>query len=319
MTRRLVAAGALVILFSVTPLAAEPITARQFATRIDVLASEVRAADASSAVRLAGSMSASQRVTAGGAAYDVSLDWLRSALAAAPTAGDAWPDQRRRLAARLEAVSAEARMIGDAAPGDDSARRVLASVLADRRFERARHTSWLAALQERISEWLGDLLIRAAARGWGRRQIMTALAWTLSIAAVIVLLVWLSRAAIRRRGDRPIGVGPVSAIAQPGHVLGLQAAELIRAGRLRDGAQAAYRAALRRLEEEGVLRPDAASTPRETLRRIAPAHRRAAPLAAMTGVFERIWYASRPAAQDDGPRLLALLREFECLPSDRAT
>src|SRR5262249_50912304 len=159
----------------------------------------------------------------------------------------------------------------------DTPRRVLAEVLADRRFERARRTSWQAALRDRIREWLTDLLSRTAAYGWSRQRIVATIAWTVSIAAVIVLLVWLARVSLRRRAYRPIGVGPVGSIVPPGHVLGLQAAELIRAGRVRDGAQAAYRAVLRRLEEEGVLRLDASKTPRETLRQVAPSHRRAVP------------------------------------------
>jgi Domain of unknown function (DUF4129) len=318
MTRRLVAAGSLVLGVHAALWAAEPLTVRQFIGRIDDLAVAVRQADAASAARLAAAVPASERVVAGSDTYDVPLDWLRGALEAAPESGAGWSDRRRQLVIRLEGVSAEARLLDDGARSVDAARDVLTNVLADRRYARARTTPWQTVLLERIKQWIADLLLRTVGPGWGPRRLVQVIAWTLSSAAVLVLIVWLTRVSLRRRADRPIGVGPVGAVVPPGHVLALEAVELIRAGRVREGAQVAYRAALRRLEEEGVLRTDAASTPRETLRLVAPTHRRAAPLAALTAVFERIWYGSRPAGHDEGSRLLGLLRDLECLPSDRA-
>jgi len=318
MTRRLIVAGALLMALHPARLDAQPLTVGQFTNRIDALARAVREADAPAAVRLAASVPAFERVSAAGQSYDVPLDWLRSALAIAPEAGTRWPDRRQLLAHRLDTMSAEARLLDEAVRRTDAPQDVLANVLADRRFAAARATTWQAALRERIRQWLFDLFSRMSGRGWSSRIVMQAIAWGVSIAALMVLLVWLTGMSLRRRRDTPIGVGPAGAIVPPGHVLGAEAAELIRAGRLREGARAAYRAALRRLEEEGVVRPDAARTPRETLRLVAPAHRRAAPLSAITSVFERIWYGSRPAGEIDASRLLGLLQEFDCLPPDRA-
>ena len=317
MTRRLVGLGALLVIAWAAPLSADPITVREFAARMEQRAVAVRRADAASAPALASAVPEAERVVSGGDTYEIPLDWVRRALDAAPSAPATWPERRRRIADRLEALSAEARMLDDVRR-DDSSRKVLTSTLADRRFARGTRQSWQQVLRDRIRQWLADLLSRTAARGWTSRGIVRVIAWTVTIAAIIVLIAWLTRVTLRRRADRPIGIGPVELPALPGHVLALEAAALIREGRLRDGAQAAYRAALRRLEEEGVLRANAASTPRETLRLVAPSHRRAAPLAALTGLFERIWYGSRAAGPDEGARLLGLLRELECLPSERA-
>jgi hypothetical protein len=202
-------------------------------------------------------------------------------------------------------------------PDIKNARQALQGVLADRRFERARRTSWQTMLMQRIREALADLFGRLPGRKVAGFSLGELLAWTASIAALAVLGVWLLRLTLRARADRPVGVGSVGQVQPPGHELGLQALELIRAGRIREGARAAYRATLRRLEEEGALRADPANTPRENLRLLAPSHRRAAPLRSMTSTFERIWYGARPAGADEGSRLLGLLREMECLPSER--
>jgi hypothetical protein len=319
MTRPVAAAAALLAVLSASPSAAQPLSPREFGAWVDALAATVREADAAAAGRLAAGIPAAEHVVAAGDTYDISFEWLQRALAAAPAAGADWPERRRQIGDRLDAIAIEVKMLDDDTLRRDAApREALASVLTDRRFQRAKRMSWQAVLQERIRKWVLDFLGRLGGRGWSRRQLVQGLAWTVSSAAVIVLLVWLARVSLRRRADRPTSVGLAGTVAQPGHVLAIEAAELIGSGRIREGARAAYRAALRRLEEEGVLRPDAASTPRETLRLVAPSHRRAAPLAALTSAFERMWYGSRPASADDGPRLLGLLRELECLPSDRA-
>ena len=113
-------------------------------------------------------------------------------------------------------------------------------------------------------------------------------------------------------------VGPLHGHRAPGHVLGLEAAALIRAGRIRDGARVAYRAGVHRLEEEGALRVDEARTPREYVRLLPRVHRRHATLSALTTTFERIWYGSRAAAPDEGDKILALLQDLGCLHADRA-
>lgn len=237
---------------------------------------------------------------------------LLTALLAAPP-----PTAVSGDSSRAETVAPAQGTSGAAAPRVDEPRRVLRDVLSDRRFRRARQSSWKDALMRRVREWLLKLFAMAAP-AFGRRSLAQFFTWAASIGAVAVLLVWLTRFVFRRRGEQPPSVVAEAQHRQAAHVLAREAAELIRAGRLRDGARAAYAAALRRLEEDGTIRPDPARTPRETLRALRPSHRAAAPMAALTSAFERLWYGGRAAADGEAPLLLGLLRELQCLPSDRA-
>jgi hypothetical protein len=293
------------------------LTAPQFVAQIEGLASAIETADAGAAARLAPSIPVSEHVVAGGETYEVRLDWLRSALRAPDANPKAWPSRRDDLVARLRAIAREAEATGVPREGTD-ARQALTAVLAQKSFQRVRAQSWQADLQRRIARWVADLLDRTFGRRVGQRSVALFVAWTASIAAVLVLVVWLARMSSRRRADRPMSVGPLHARRPPGHVLGLQAASLIRTGQIREGARVAYRAAVNRLEEEGALRVDEARTPREYLRLLPPVHRRHATLSALTTTFERIWYGSRAAAPDEGDKILALLQDLGCLYFDRA-
>ena len=323
MTGRLALGGLLVLLQMPAGAVQEPgpsrrLTVPQFADQIERLASEVEAADADTATRLLRSVAASEVVVAaGGEAYDVKLEWLR---AAPPTSSDLRPGSPRRgdVVQRLRAMAREARARETAPRQDAGAREILSSVLAQKRFARARASSWQADLQRRIARWLTDLWAKTFGRAAGQRTIAQAVAWAASLAAIVVLVIWLVRVSSRRRDERPISVGPLHGHRAPGHVLGLEAAALIRAGQIRDGARVAYRAGVHRLEEEGALRVDEARTPREYVRLLPRAHRRHATLSALTMTFERIWYGARAAAPDEGDRILALLQDLGCLHADRA-
>ena len=199
-----------------------------------------------------------------------------------------------------------------------AARTVLKDVLAQPAFARVSRESWQRRLQDRIRQWLQEITGRVLGPVVGRRGVARVLAWGASIAALLILGVWLVRIAVRRPQHGLSGLGASRPSPQPGHVLGAEAAALIRAGRIREGARIAYRAAIRRLEEEGAFAADPSRTPREHLRLLVPTHRRAAPLARMTAAFETIWYGARPAGVEEGAQLLRLLGELECLPSERA-
>jgi len=198
------------------------------------------------------------------------------------------------------------------------ARAVLKQVLSQRAFQRARADSWQAALQRRLSKWISDMWDRTFGRRIGTRTAAQALAILLAVAALAVLVAWLARMASRGRRERPLTIGSIDAPRLPGHILGQQAAALIRGGNLREGARLAYRAALSRLEEEGALRGDDARTPRESLRLLPPDHRRRPPFAKLTSIFEAVCYARRADDAVAGTAILDTLHELECLSFDRA-
>jgi hypothetical protein len=225
----------------------------------------------------------------------------------------------RRLAAVFVVLASllAAAPIGRAAASETQPRDVLHRVLSDRRFARARTVSWQAMLQRRVRDWLARVLSRVSPVLGGRRPVQV-LAWMAAAAAILVLILRLLRLSLDRRAAPAVDTGPVLPPPTPGHVLAAEAAALIRAGRIREGARSAYAAAVRRLEEDGAIRRDPSRTPRETLRVLPIAHHRAVPMAALTAFFERVWYGGRAAGAGDGSHLLALLRDLECLPSDRA-
>jgi hypothetical protein len=325
MTGRLALGGLLVLLqlpagaVQQRPGDSPRLTVPQFVGQLERLASAIEASDASAASRLLRSVPASDEVlAAGGETYEVKLDWLRAAAPAASVDPRVWTARRGDLVLRLRAMAREAEALAPAPRQDTGARDILTSVLAQKRFARARASSWQAELQRRVGRWLTDLWAKTLGRTAGQRTIAQVVAWMASLAAIVVLVVWLVRLSKRRRDDQPMSVGPLHGHRAPGQVLGLEAAALIRAGQIRDGARVAYRAGVHRLEEEGALRVDEARTPREYVRLLPRVHRRHATLSALTTTFERIWYGSRAAAPDEGDRILALLQDLGCLHADRA-
>ena len=84
----------------------------------------------------------------------------------------------------------------------------------------------------------------------------------MAFAAVVVLLVWLTQLTVRKRAEQPIALGRIPPRRVPGGELALEAAALVRAGRAREAARVAYRAAVQRLEEEGAFKVDDTRTPR---------------------------------------------------------
>lgn len=296
-----------------------PISSREFAGRMTALASDVEDADAARALALAPAIPATVRVTQGTETIDVSLAWLRTALSAARGNADEWAKRRADHAARLRAMGREAGASaqGPAATTGD-ARAALERVLADRAFRRAREQSWQAQIGERIKEWLAGLWDRTLGRRVGQRTLAVVLAWVASIGAIVVLLVWLARLTARRRAEAAVDMGSMTPRRAAARVLALEAASLAGAGRIREAARVAYRAAVHRLDEEGALKVDETRTPREYLRQLPSPHRRREAFAALTAAFERIWYGSRAADPAEGPRIVALLQDLECLSRDRA-
>ncbi|MGH9408540.1 MAG: DUF4129 domain-containing protein [Vicinamibacterales bacterium] len=228
--------------------------------------------------------------------------------------------QGRAIAARSHAaIVAESHAVPNADVIDRGrARAVLASVLRDRQFANASAFDWREAVWRRAEKWARNAWSASFGRRIGERTIADLLAWILTAAAVLILGVWLFRAGRRRRGEAPAGLGSVQVPAGIWRELALEADALVRAGRFRDAARVGYRAAVQRLEEDGVWRADAARTPREYLGLLPPAHRRRPSLTTLTRVFERAWYGSRPASAADAAEILTCLTELECLPRDHA-
>ena len=221
-------------------------------------------------------------------------------------------------ASQGESIRRETRAAPATPPDRTAARTALHGVLAQRAFAQARASTWQNDLLGRAERWLSDLWDRTLGRRVGQRTVARVLAWGAATAAVLALLVWLTRMTVRFREDGPLGIGATPPRRVPGRELAAEAAALIRAGRTREASRLAYRAAVQKLEEEGALKVDEARTPREYLALLPPPHRRRPSLSALTTAFERLWYGSHAASPDEGRSILALLQDLECLPRDPA-
>ena len=199
-----------------------------------------------------------------------------------------------------------------------AAHDILNAILAEPSFKRARVDSWQSVLQRRLRDWFADVWDRTIGARIGRRRAAELLAWAVAAGALVVLLVWLIRLTSRQRAERPVSMGTIGIPRLPGHVLGAQAAELIRAGHIREGARIAYQAGLSRMIEEGAVRANDTQTPRESLRQLPRGHRRRQTFGSLTALFERAWYGSRPPDAATGQTILTLLEDLQCLYFDRA-
>lgn len=216
----------------------------------------------------------------------------------------------------------EGRVTGSPTQTEASARaerrRVLDEVLARPEFRRARAVSLRAVLMRRIQRWVTDFLARTIARPGSFRRFAVVLAWVVPALALIVLLLSF-RTGLRRRREPAIGLGGIAPPRAAARELADRAVDLAGQGRFRDASRTAYRAVVRRLEEEGVWRADDTRTPREYLRLLPSAHRRRAAVARVTADFERVWYGSRDATADEWARFAAVLEDLGCLPGIRAS
>ncbi|PYR74836.1 MAG: hypothetical protein DMF86_17215 [Acidobacteria bacterium] len=290
-----------------------------FVDRLRQLAAPLGTLEARDAAAMAASIPDVQRVRVRDAVYDVSLREIRQTLLTASRRRD-WPVARRALAETLAVMQREVEAsLTPASQDRQTSRRALDDVLARPEFARGRGQMWRAELRRRLQRWLADLFGRTIGRSRGLRAIGVVLAWTAPALALIVLVIWLTRIGLRIRREPAIGIGALAPPRAAANELADGAVALAAQGRFRDAARAAYRAAVRRLEEEGTWRTDDARTPREYLRLLPAAHRRRATLARLTADFERVWYGSPQATADDWRRFLSALEDLGCLPARRAT
>jgi uncharacterized protein DUF4129 len=292
-----------------------------YAAELDRLAAFLDGASEREAFELRRSVPDRWQITIDSTNYNVSTRWLTSELPADPSPTSDWPLRRTRLRARLTTLSGEAEALSRVQPGlrFAAARAALDEVLQRREFQQPAAATW----RRRVEEWIRDLLVRLAENlglspRTGRWAAVT-LAWTAGLAALAGLIVWLARMLTEQHQSVRLGLGGP---AEP-HVSAREWAErwsrAIEAGDMREAVRCAYRACLRRLEDQGALRVDPARTAREYLRLLPPRYDRRDTVADLTLQFERVWYGSQPLTPDEANRVHAHLETLGCLPvSERA-
>lgn len=223
-------------------------------------------------------------------------------------------DPRRTLAFVLTlmvALTADAGAQGP--PPIDDARAALERVLADPEFAGLHSQSAMQQAWTHIVEWFARILRRL---GFGRvvqAATADAVAWITALIALAALLWWLTTVLRGARFRLPLPPGPPALQTLSARAWARRAAD---ARDPRETVRCAYRAAMCRLEEEGVWRVDDARTPREYLSLLPDGHRRRRPVMDVARRFEEIWFGAREATDDDRRSLLGRLEELECLPAE---
>lgn len=288
-----------------------------FAAAIGELASEIATTNHADLSALRNRVPATWTVQAGGERVVVSARWIVAAMDGAASDPAKWISTRATLSATLTAIKAEAEMPAAssqrAIAGAAQARGVLNDVLSRREFENSRGRTWMKTVREWVAERLVKLWQRLGGERLGRRGTAVALAWISALAALAVLAGWLVKGLVRASRDPGFHLGAAPSRRKSARAWALQARASTDA---RETARCAYRATVRRLEEEGAWRIDDARTPREYLRLLPPAHSRRAIVAGITGRFEQIWYGAREATPDDSRKFLSELKDLGCLPAD---
>ena len=220
------------------------------------------------------------------------------------------------VAGLLIAVATSAQVDPAAAPTTvdiTRAREVLGGVLSRTEFRQQATESTMQRLRRRVADWLADLWQRLGIGRVAGRTTTKVMAWIVAIAAIAGLVAWVFRALGRANHDPRFSLTVPPSRRKTARAWAMAAAA---ATDRREVVRCAYNAAVTRLHEEGVWKPDPARTPREHLRLLAPDHRRRPALADVARRFEEVWFAARTPTDDDRHALLARLKELGCLSAD---
>ncbi len=249
-------------------------------------------------------------VTANGQLFCVSTDWLQTGIQALEK------DQRassRVLRERLEALRREAAELArEPQRSDGSVRPKLNAILARREFRDVHAPTWFERLQERIGQWLGDLIEWLRGRLSGYPIVARSIFWAILVLAAGALLVWMVRRLLRRHDALRLDLA-ASPLADSGwQQIARAASEAAGRGDWREAIRLAYWSGIYRLEELGVWTVDRTRTHREYLRLIRRDQPQWEPLAALTRQFELAWYAAQPSSAQDFQAAMTRVEKLGC-------
>ncbi|MGH9556214.1 MAG: DUF4129 domain-containing protein [Terriglobales bacterium] len=259
------------------------------------------------------SLPASVSVKTGEAPVEVSTDWLRSAVAEYQRE----PARRKAIAGdiqqRLAHMRDEARALESSAAPLPDARAKLNEILSRREFRSVRPPNWFDRLREQMTLWLIRLLEKlfgSVPRLPGAGELLV---WVVIALALIVLMLWLKRA-LESAAAREAPVHfEAAAVPTRSSAQWMAAARAAAArGDYREAMHCAYWAAISRVEEAGVVKPDRTRTPREHLRCVPQTFAQRPLVADLTRRFEVIWYGYHTATTADFEQARAQLEQLGC-------
>lgn len=196
-----------------------------------------------------------------------------------------------------------------AAPPDGGAvDRAIQRVISQAEYAGARK-SWLTRVREEIRTWVLEQLANLFEGGAG-----SVIAWTLLVVVAVVA------ALLAMRLLRTIRRSPVAATAAdvaihiertPSAWL-TEAEAALRAGRLAEAVRCGYRAVVARLALTGAVEEVPGRTVGEYRSQVQQRRPElVGPFAEASDVFERVWYAHRPASADDVDEVVRVARSLE--------
>ena len=247
--------------------------------------------------------------------YSIETAALRLLLRKDSTAdAEAWLHNLRAQIDSAEASKDERRDANGTAAAE------LKNILADSRFAAVAPPGWFEVQSQKIYRWIGQLFEKLFG-GMARHPLGTEiLFWVLIAAAVgfVAMLVW--RYFARRDGTDKWDATPAPVRLRSWQEWLRGAREAAARGDYREAVHSAYWAGIFRLQDTGALPRDRAKTPREYLRALdAPRPSLAEsrekfkqPLAAITTLFERVWYANRGVREEDFTETLRQLEALGC-------
>ena len=259
------------------------------------------------------SLPGSVSVKAGETRVEVSNDWLRAAV------GEFEKDsaKRKQLAGdiqqRLAHMRNEARALESAVAPLPGARAKLDEILSRREFRAVRPPNWLDRLRDQLMLRLSRLLEKmfgSMPRLPGAGELLV---WVVIALALALLVLWLKRAlesaAAREAPVRLEAAGiPIRSSSQ----WMTEARAAAARGDYREAMRCAYWAAISRVEEAGVMKPDRARTTREHLRRLPQSYAQRPLVADLTRRFEVTWYGYQTATVADFEQARAQLEQMGC-------
>lgn len=256
-------------------------------------------------------------VTIDGTTLTVDMRWMDTAAARIVDPGQ-WPRTRQEIQSRLRTMRAEASRA--AVVHRRPPRDVLSEVLARPEFQHSPASVWFEAQRRRLVDWLVRTLNRITGSRADGRTLALLFAWLAAVLALGALAAWLAVVLARRSGAATLELHTVPPRRPPARQWGLRALHAAHAGDVREAVRCAYRAALSRLDEQGLWRIDESRTPREYLRLLRRDDPRHPAVAALTTQFEQVCYAGRAASGEDARQLTANLESLGCVyASDRAS
>ncbi len=244
--------------------------------------------------------------------FAVRWDWLRTALEKGRDAkAEDRTEQLAEAQARLDGEAAEVGAAPSLPTPMTEARAKADAILRRREFGRVQDQSYWARKMAQLGLLLDAAFMAAGSLLPKSSWVGLALEWGFLALAAAGLVVWALR--VSRQQRVVLAAGPDAGLGgweKESEDWAARAQASAAAGEWREAVHSLYWAAIVMLEGQKMWRANRARTPREYVRLLEPGSPKRRALGGLTGVFERLWYGLRPAAETDYRQAEALLAEL---------